>query len=135
MTSQSGCPSVLVHYLSSTYPYPLTPRSCEGASLKPFSPSCGASYLAVFALEIFDLAFHLRHLILQISHVLVDLLHLELQITRPILDLIAIRLLLQGLLNLWYLLEGLLDLPQRLFRRMGFLGGHIYLAFLRPNWE
>jgi hypothetical protein len=29
MTSQSGCPSVLVHHLSSTYLYPLTPRSCE----------------------------------------------------------------------------------------------------------
>ena len=66
--------------------------------------------LALFALEIFDLVFHLRHLIVQISYVLVDLLHLELQITRPNLDVIAVGLLLQGLLDLLYLLEGLLDL-------------------------
>jgi hypothetical protein len=39
--------------------------------------SCGSSYLAVFALEILDLAFHLRQLTLQTSHVLVELLQLE----------------------------------------------------------
>ncbi len=55
--------------------------------------------LPVFAVEIIDLVFHLRHLTLQISHVVVHLLYLELQITRPMLDLIAIGLLLEGLLD------------------------------------
>ena len=56
--------------------------------------------LPVFALEIIDLASHVRHLILQIFHVLVDLLQLEQHVTRPLLEGIAIGLLLQDLLNL-----------------------------------
>src|SRR5215213_3909513 len=56
--------------------------------------------LAVFAVEIIDLGFHLRHLILQTSHVVVVLLQLEQHITQPILKVIAIGLLLQGLLDL-----------------------------------
>jgi hypothetical protein len=68
--------------------------------LNPLLAPLGSNNLAVFAPEIVDLVFHLRHLILQISHVLVDLLHLERQITRPILDVIANGLLLQGLLDL-----------------------------------
>jgi len=55
--------------------------------------------LAVFALEIIDLVFHLRHLILQSSHVVAVLLQLEQHITQPILEVIAIGLLLQGLLD------------------------------------
>ena len=43
--------------------------------------------LPVFALEIIDLVFRLRHFVLQ-------LLHLGLQLTRPILKLIAIRLVI-----------------------------------------
>jgi hypothetical protein len=66
--------------------------------------------LAVFAVEIIDLGFHLRHLTLQTSHVFVELLQLERQLTRPMLEVIAIGLLLQGLLDLLYLLQGLLDL-------------------------
>src|SRR5215207_8799623 len=69
-----------------------------------------SSYLALFALEIIDLGFHLRHLTLQISHVVVHLLYLERQITRPMLDVITIGLLLQGLLDLLYVLPGFLDL-------------------------
>ena len=49
------------------------------------------------------------------------------------LDLIAIGLLLQGLLDFLYLLEGLLDLLYELFDGFGFVGGHIYLSFLRPH--
>ena len=105
-----------------------TGRLLQGAPPTPFSFSCGSNYLAVFALEILDLVFHIRQLTMEIiplvshfrqltlkiinrvfhirqlaldiSHVLVELLQLELQSTRPILDeVIAIGLVLQGLLD------------------------------------
>src|SRR5215203_2264303 len=68
---------------------------CSGAlarcSLKHVPVS---SYLAVFAVEIIDLVFHIRHLILQTSPFLAVLLQLEQHITQPILEVIAIGLLL-----------------------------------------
>ena len=60
----------------------------------PCSPIVRATALA---LEIVDLDFYLRHLTLQISHVVVHVLYLELQSTRQMLDVIAIGLLTQGL--------------------------------------
>ena len=45
--------------------------------------------------------------------------------TQPMLDVIAIGLLLQGLPDFFYLLEGLLDLLYELFDEFGFVGGHI----------